>query len=469
MTIERDPETIVSAWLDEGPTDLPDVTRRAIAAALPTTTQRRRSVWAPWRINTMTPFARTATAVLIAAVAIGGAIYVLGPSVGTLSPTPTPSASPESTSTSSPAASLSSPEPTQLLGLEVWPGVQADGTIVFGLHDQATDSDRLYAIAPDGSDLQLLSDAGSCCLAVLHDGRAAAVGQDVDGRLVPAILGLPVKSSFSEEPWSDFAPGLNLAPRAWSRDANLAFEGWADGDPSKSGIYLSIANGGGGIRGDLRRLTSAPGGQSDIPIAFSPQGTELLFIRTAANSEHTGELYVIGLDGAGLRRLSPDGVGVTVDDIFGAGASWSQDGTRVAFSAYDPSGDGFSSLSRAYVVDVAGGDATAITPYSENMTSARWSPDGAWIAYDFHGEAGNDIWLVRPDGSDAHRITTTTGSCCGVWSPDSSMLVFEGNDALGAGMFVAHADGSGYSRLLTVDSEYDLRWRGWGRLPDRAP
>ena len=468
MTIERDPETIVSAWLDEGPNDLPDVTRRAIAAALPTTTQRRRSAWALWRINTMTPFARTAIAVLIAAVAIGGAIYVLGPSVGTLSPTATPYASPESTSTSSPAASLSSPEPTQLLGLEVWPGVHADGTIVFGLHDQATNSDRLYAIAPDGSDLQLLSEGGSCCLAVLPDGRAAAVAQEVDGRLVPAILGLPVEFSFSEEPWSDFAPGLNLRPGAWSRDTNLAFEGWADNDPSKSGIYLSIANGGGLIRGDLRRLTAA-GGQSDIPIAFSPQGTKLIFIRTAVDSETTGDLYVIGLDGAGLRRLSPDGVGVTVDDIFGAGASWSQDGTRVAFAASDRSGGEFISTSRAYVVDAADGDATPITPDSEYMTSARWSPDGAWIAYDFHGSSGNDIWLVRPDGSDAHRITTTRGSCCGVWSPDSSMLLFEGNDSGGAGMFIAHADGSGYARLLTVDSEYDLRWRGWGLLPDRAP
>jgi hypothetical protein len=468
MTIERDPETIVSAWLDEGPTDLPDATRRAIAAALPTTTQRRRSSWAPWRINTMTPLARTAVAVLIAAVAIGGTIYVLGPAVGTLSPTP--SASPESTSTNSPAASFGSPEPTQLLGLEVWPGVHADGTIVFGLHDQATDSDRLYAIAPDGSDVRLLSEAGSCCLAVLPDGRAAAVAEEVDGRFVPAILGLPVEFSFSEEPWSDFAPGLNLRPVAWSDEGDLAFEGWADDDPSKAGVYLSIANGGGLIRGDLRRLTSAPGGQSDIPIAFSPQGTELLFVRTAVGNETTGELHVIGLDGAGLRRLSPDGVGVTVDDIFGAGASWSQDGTRVTFSASDGSGGVFSSISRAYVVDVAGGDATSITPDSTNMTSAHWSPNGGWIAYDFDGAGGSrEVWVVRPDGTGARQVTTTQGSCCGVWSRDSSMLLFEGNDADGPGMFIAFADGSGYRRLLTVNSEYDLRWRGWGPLPDRTP
>ena len=33
MNAPRDPETVLAAWLDEGPTDLPDVTRRAILTA----------------------------------------------------------------------------------------------------------------------------------------------------------------------------------------------------------------------------------------------------------------------------------------------------------------------------------------------------------------------------------------------------------------------------------------------------
>ena len=40
MTTPRDPDAILAAWLDEGPTRLPTPTRRAIIIALPTTSQR---------------------------------------------------------------------------------------------------------------------------------------------------------------------------------------------------------------------------------------------------------------------------------------------------------------------------------------------------------------------------------------------------------------------------------------------
>ena len=54
MNRMRDPETILAAWLDEGPTDLPGATRRAIVTSLPTTPQARRGLLAPWRFQTMT-------------------------------------------------------------------------------------------------------------------------------------------------------------------------------------------------------------------------------------------------------------------------------------------------------------------------------------------------------------------------------------------------------------------------------
>jgi WD40 repeat protein len=348
---------------------------------------------------------------------------------------------------------------------------------VFGLHDAATDSDRLYEIAPDGTGERLLSEGSACCLTLPPDGRAALVAEDVDGLMVPAVLKLS-GDSFEESAWSDFAPGLSLLPGAWSKTSDLAFDGWAESDPSKTGIYLSIANGGGGLIGDLVRLTSNPGAQHDIPLAFSPDGSKLLFVRETPNAERTGDLYVIGMGGylpdkgsgrkhyqpGDLRKLNPTKVGVAVSDVFGPGASWSPDGTRVAFSGFDRAGDAYGETSRAYVVDVVAGETTAITEYSTNMTSAHWSPNGEWIAYDFDhpgGTGGRDVWLVRPDGTDAHQVTVTNGSCCASWSPDSSWLLFQGNDGDGAGLFIASADGSGYGRLLTVDSEYDLRWPGW--------
>jgi hypothetical protein len=53
MTTPRDPDEILAAWLDEGPTRLPDQTRRAITVALPTTSQRRHALNVPWGSSTM--------------------------------------------------------------------------------------------------------------------------------------------------------------------------------------------------------------------------------------------------------------------------------------------------------------------------------------------------------------------------------------------------------------------------------
>jgi hypothetical protein len=80
MNTTRDPKTILAAWLDEGPTDLPDETRRAILTALPTTPQARRGPFAPRRLFPMTTTARLARGALVAVIAVGGALYLFGPS-----------------------------------------------------------------------------------------------------------------------------------------------------------------------------------------------------------------------------------------------------------------------------------------------------------------------------------------------------------------------------------------------------
>jgi hypothetical protein len=104
MTTPRDPDEILAMWLDEGPTRLPDQTRRAISVALPTTSQRRRGWSVPWRPNIMSTTLKYAIgAVAVFAIAFGG-WYLLVPASGGVgagpSPTPSPTASPAGTSPS---------------------------------------------------------------------------------------------------------------------------------------------------------------------------------------------------------------------------------------------------------------------------------------------------------------------------------------------------------------------------------
>jgi eukaryotic-like serine/threonine-protein kinase len=53
-----------------------------------------------------------------------------------------------------------------------------------------------------------------------------------------------------------------------------------------------------------------------------------------------------------------------------------------------------------------------------------WSPDGKHIAYVKRGVSGwnVDLWLMNPDGSDAHKVSDGGGWAC--WSPDSRWLYF---------------------------------------------
>ncbi len=107
MSTPRDPDEILAAWLDMGPTALPDQTRRAILVALPTTTRRRSNHDRPWRHEPMNLFAKVALgAVAIVVIAAGGLFFFNpGASPGDVGgPTTAPSTAPSTAPTPSPSA-----------------------------------------------------------------------------------------------------------------------------------------------------------------------------------------------------------------------------------------------------------------------------------------------------------------------------------------------------------------------------
>ncbi|NJD28021.1 MAG: hypothetical protein FIA92_06945 [Chloroflexi bacterium] len=98
MSANRDPETVLAAWLDEGPLGLPSETRRAILGALPTTSQARRGPFAPWRLFPMNGYTRLAAVVGLVVLALAGGLFLVGG--GQPGPSPSPSPSPVGVDTS---------------------------------------------------------------------------------------------------------------------------------------------------------------------------------------------------------------------------------------------------------------------------------------------------------------------------------------------------------------------------------
>ena len=111
MSATRDPDHILHAWLEEGPTVLPAPTVRAIEVATRATAQRRPAIRLPWRSGLMPfPYKILGAAAALAVVLVGGAL-LLGPrgdqsTIGGSSPSPTPSATPVPSPTPSASANL---------------------------------------------------------------------------------------------------------------------------------------------------------------------------------------------------------------------------------------------------------------------------------------------------------------------------------------------------------------------------
>lgn len=106
MTTMRDPDMVVAAWLDDGPRRLPDHTRRAVANAIPSITQRRRGFGPPWRVQSVNGHLRLALAAAAVMVAAVGGLYLFRPAApGGLIGGPGPTASPSQEATAPPGPS----------------------------------------------------------------------------------------------------------------------------------------------------------------------------------------------------------------------------------------------------------------------------------------------------------------------------------------------------------------------------
>ena len=178
------------------------------------------------------------------------------------------------------------------------------------------------------------------------------------------------------------------------------------------------------------------------------------------------QLYLVPSDGGEARRLT--------DLEEGAGAAtWSPDGTRLAFAArvpratapeaaaerarweqrprvvtraqYKADGQGFTfdAVGHLFVVDVADERrpvATQITFGEAEHRGPAWSPDGAQLAFtrDRPGVADyslSDLWVAGADGTGARRLTEDAGRVCWPsWSPDGTALAFYATDVQEPGL-----------------------------------
>ena len=234
-----------------------------------------------------------------------------------------------------------------------------------------SDRMRLMTVAPHGgAPTRLTSGPFDAMPSISPDGRRIAFTR-VQQLAVAPTAGLYTVDRAGRHLAQLLADGIDLSAD-WSPDGRtIAFSRLAGPDSPLEGatLYLANANGSG-----VRQLGAAP--LRGVSPARSPDGKHLAFVSfsdrndpscEAASCPPSGELYVVGADGAGLTRLTRS----RADDEH---PTWSPDGRRIAFSS------GFSLHRQGHarwlmVMPATGGRAARIGRVAGVLDPA-WRPAG---------------------------------------------------------------------------------------------
>jgi dipeptidyl aminopeptidase/acylaminoacyl peptidase len=270
--------------------------------------------------------------------------------------------------------------------------------------------------------------------------------------LASPVTGQPAKDLFGPD---DLARLADVAGPAFSPDGkSLAYSVKVTNmaaDKQQSDLWRVGWDGSG-----RKLLTDTPDASEWLP-QWSADGHSLAFLADRGGDEAETQVWIMPANGGEARQVTkfPDGV---EDYVL------SPDGRRLAVIAWDAErpegapkpknpppivttryqfkedGSGYLTARRKhlYLVDVASGAATLLTPGDHDEQLPAWSPDGRTIAYvtkrgaDPDRHLNYDIYLIAPEaGAKERQLTTFPGSDLDPywesrpsWSPDGKRIAY---------------------------------------------
>jgi TolB protein len=186
-----------------------------------------------------------------------------------------------------------------------------------------------------------------------------------------------------------------------SKGTNLTGDFFPDG---KAFVFSSTKDGTPDIfrysldNGKLKKLTSSFG--IEVSPSVSPDGNFIAFVSDRGG---TPQIYVMRSDGSEVRR-------VTFEGNYNTSPCWSPSGDRIAFS-------GRRGKNQIFIVKPDGSELTQLTE-SGNNEDPSFSPDGRYIAFTSDRDRTKGVYIMRANGESQQRITPKDLKAFGPrWSP----------------------------------------------------
>lgn len=330
--------------------------------------------------------------------------------------------------------------------------VQLGGHTAFTARFEAGDGTEI----PEASAIWSVADTG---VAVYDDAHGRVVGKQLGTTTLKAV---GPSSEFVAE-WtlrvvtggiSVGAPRMSLQPTdSHKLVASFIDEGgtvvgeatgvtWSSSDPAVATVNDSgVVTAAGVGRAKVVISTSWGGGDS---VDVFVQGSLLVTSTRSAG----GDIYALD------PRTPESLVRLTAGEGAEIGASYSPDGTRIAFVQTGHDG------ADIYTMNADGSDLQRVTTTPQGENYPQWTPDGNNIVFQVNEKNGTQIWIVAHDGSDPKPLTKTRYSNDQpAVSPDGNTIAYRSMADSKRNLYLMDIDGSN-PRPVT-DSETDYRHPRW--------
>ncbi len=207
---------------------------------------------------------------------------------------------------------------------------------------------------------------------------------------------------------------------AWSTDGSLIAYYCYDPDAQKGNLWVMNQDG-----SEARFVAELP---------------DLLFVKWAPDNEHLvyfapqpdgmeNDIYVLDLTGGKITNITKD------SPVWDAFPDWSPDGSLIAFTS-DRAPEG-KSLDDIWIMKPDGSDPVNLTDNGEDWEDSHpaWSPDGKTIAFFRTGSLFSEnaeggpggLWAMKADGKNQRLVTAVEifrAPDAPVWSPDGQYLAY---------------------------------------------